>query len=532
MADLIITNADVVTMNDSLVSAQAIAVRGGRIVALGLEPEVLALRNSQTQVIDAAGCSLLPGMIDSHFHLYWGALRLAEMQLAEVRSLGQLQTVIQGYRELHPQEAILRGAGLGYDIVPGERLNRRHLDAILADVPLILTSFDFHNAWCNTAALQAAGILHGAKLPAHSEVVMDADGLASGELREFEAIQLVYQLVPELTAAQKRHYLREGVRLANSYGITSIHNMNGNFAEAQLYSELAAAQELSLRIYMPYSFAPDSPLAALEEALAMKQEYQTDFLKAGALKLFMDGVIESFTAYMLEPYINQPGSQGEALYSAAHFNEVVSQADKLGLQVIVHAIGDAAIRRTLDGFELAQHINAKRDSRHRIEHIELLHPADLPRFAELAVLASMQPYHCTRPEVDYLTPYLQCIAKDRYSDSFPWQALRSAGARLCFGSDWPVVSMNPFLGFDAAVNRQPWSADLSWQAQSLAQTLAGYTKDAAYAEFAETQKGQLKVGMLADMVLLSDNLRQLPSESLATLRAKLTVVAGKVCFRA
>lgn len=530
-ADTLFINVRGITLDDTNPYCDAVAIQNGRISYAGGESEAMALCTGKTQVIDGAGKTLIPGIIDGHFHLLWGSLRLAEMQLGAVRSLANLQDVVNDYRARHPDKAVLRGSGLSYDILPQEgRLTRQQLDAIEAERPLILTSFDFHSAWCNTAALKAAGLLHGASLPSHAEVVMAADGLASGELREFEALQPVYALVPELTEPEKRTLIRQGMRLANSYGITSIHNMNGNAEEYARYINLDQAGELTLRIYAPFSFSPEMDLNVLKDAMILGADYQSERLKAGALKLFMDGVIESFTAFMLEPYPNNPQTRGEALYTAEQFAAIATAADKLGLQVVVHAIGDAAVRRTLDGYTAAQQTNGARDSRHRIEHIELLHPDDLPCFGKLGVIASMQPYHCTRPEVDYLTPYLDCVPKTRYQHSFPWQSLREAGARLAFGSDWPVVSMNPFLGFDAAINRSPWQPDHPSQAQSRMDTLRSYTHEAAYAEFAETTKGQIKAGMMADLALLSADLRAILRGDIAKLHTELTMVAGEICY--
>ncbi len=531
-ADLIIYNANVFTANRDQASAEAVAVKGNKILYVGTSKEALELQTSITKLIDAEGKTLMPGIIDSHFHLYWGALNLANIQLENVRGIANLREKVQAFKQAHPDKGILRGSSLAYDVLPeGERLNRHYVDAIESDLPLMLVAFDFHTAWCNTAALKVAGILEGIELEGNSEVVMGADGFVSGELREFEAMALITDLMPEPSLAEKEKLLKQAIQLAHSYGITSIHNMNGNREEFALYQALDEAKDLDLRIYFPYRMYPTSPMSDIEtEALYLKNLYASDKLKAGALKLFMDGVIEGFTAFMLDPYINDPSTQGEAIFAAEHFNEICLKADKLGLQIAVHAIGDAAIKRTLDGFEYAQNENGVRDSRHRVEHIELLHSSDLARFAELDVIASMQPYHCSRPELDYLSPYLDFIPKERFKDCFPWQSLRDTGAKMSFGSDWPVVSMNPFFGFDAAVNREPWSANLSSEAQSLADTLLAYTKDAAYVEFAEKEKGQLKEGMLADMVLMSEAIFEIPKDRLKELTAQITIVDGVIVY--
>lgn len=533
MADLIVTNARALTQNPAQPTAEAVAVTEDRIQFVGSEADALALRGPDTVVLDAAGKTLLPGIIDSHFHLLWGSLRLDDIGLEGVQNLDRLRATILSYRDEHPNRPLLRGQGLSYDVLPDRRLHRTDLDAVVADVPLVLTCFDVHTVWCNTVALEAAGILRGASLSG-GEVVLDPDGLATGELREFPAMDLVYALFPEPSAAERLRLLRRGVAQASSYGVTSVHNMNGDPDEFALYRTLDEAGELPLRLYVPYRITPEMPVSVVDDAVALQESYRSDKLKAGAFKLFMDGVVESYTAFLTEPYVgtDHVGTRnvGEALFSAEHFSELAVRADRAGLQVAVHAVGDAAVRRALDGFETAQKTNGKRDSRHRIEHIELLHPDDLERFAALGVVASMQPYHCTRPELGYLPSWLRYVPEGRFNDSFAWRTLRDAGAHLTFGSDWPVVSMNPFLGFDAAVNRQPWGPGLPRQAQSLDETLAAYTRDGAYTEFAEHDKGQLRAGMLADMVLLSEDVTTLPPEELVRLEATLTVCGGQVVF--
>lgn len=532
-ADLIITNAHVFTLDSEQLEAEAVAVAGDRILFVGSEADALERRGPSTTMLDAEGKTLLPGIIDAHFHLLWGSLRLGDIALNGVRGLSGLRDAVETYRRTHPDKSWLRGSGLSYDVLPGgERLTRQHLDAIEPRLPLVLTCFDFHTVWCNTVALQTAGILHGANVGGNAEVVLGDDGTATGELREFEAMSLVYDLIPEMSEVQKSELLEQGIKLAHAYGITSIHNMNGDFDEFALYRKLDEQGDLSLRIYMPYRLYPHEPLSAIEdEAVALRDAYRSDYLRAGVLKLFMDGVVESFTAFLLEPYANLP-TTGEAIFSAEHFNEIAVRADKAGLQIAVHAIGDAAVRRTLDGYALAQRVNGKRDSRHRVEHVELLHPDDARRFHDLGVVASMQPYHCTRPELGYLPSWLRYIPEHRYGDSFPWQTLRLAGAHLAFGSDWPVVSMNPFLGFDAAVNRRPWTDTLPVEAQTLEQTLAAYTRDAAFVEFKEHEKGVLKAGFLADMVLLSEDIFIVAPKDLAKLNTELTVCGGRIVHRA
>jgi predicted amidohydrolase YtcJ len=309
--------------------------------------------------------------------------------------------------------------------------------------------------------------------------------------------------------------------------------MDGDTAQLALYAALEDVGELTLRVYCPYSVTPDTPPEALAEAVAMRQTFQSDMVRSGCVKFFMDGVIETYTGLLLDDYAGQPGNRGGALFSADHFNHMAAEADRLGLQIFVHATGDGAVRRTLDGFEAAQRANGRRGSRHRIEHIELIHPDDLPRFAELGVIASMQPAHAPRLPSDDPDVWLARVGPERWGRSFAWQTLRQAGvARLAFGSDWPVAPSDPLLGLHAALNRQPWLPDLPDQRQTLADAIASYTCDAAYAEFQEQHKGQIRVGMLADLVLLSADLFATPVEEIDQIRPVLTLCDGRIVYEA
>jgi hypothetical protein len=293
----------------------------------------------------------------------------------------------------------------------------------------------------------------------------------------------------------------------------------------ELYKELEARGELTVRVSIPFLYTPEMPLDALGEAVAMR-EAQSALVRSNRVKVFMDGVIESCTALMLDDYTDAPGNSGAAIFTAEQFNALAVAADRLGLAVSVHAIGDGAVRRALDGFALAQTVNGRRDSRHRIEHIEVLHWDDLPRFAALGVTASMQPVHAAVSTPGQI--WAGRVGEERWARSFPWQSLRASGALLVFGSDWPVVTQDPFLGMHAAVARQPWAPDQPHQAQSLEDTLVAYTRDAALAEFEEGRKGQLCVGMAADLALLSADLEATPVADIPALACALTVCDGRV----
>jgi predicted amidohydrolase YtcJ len=314
--------------------------------------------------------------------------------------------------------------------------------------------------------------------------------------------------------------------------VTSVNNMDGNDNQASIYAALEDLGELTCRIYIPYSVSPETPLEAIEkEALAMKHAYNSEMLRAGSVKFFIDGVIEGFTGLLVDPYSDDPTTCGAANYDIEPFNRLVSEADRLGMQIYTHSVGDMGVRRVLNAYQYAQEQNGKRDARHRVEHIELIHPDDLPRFKELGVLASMQPLHSPM-QVDKNDIWPIRVGKERWPLSFAWQTLREAGATLVFGSDWPVVTQNPLRGVSNAVNRLPWAEGMPNQGQSLTDTLIAYTRDAAYAEFQEQQKGQIREGYLADLVLLPKNLFEIPSAEIADLKPSLTMVDGNVVYEA
>ena len=530
-ADLIIFNAKVYTVDDDKPHAEAVAVRGNQIVFVGNNAEALAWRSEGARLVDGQGRTLLPGFIDSHYHLLSGSVGLGNVDLRGLRTLAEVQTAVSAYNTANPTLTWLVGQGLRYDVPGDEPLNRYHLDAIEGERPFLITAYDLHTIWANTVALEKAGLLHGKpNLSGSAAVVMGSDGLATGELREPPAYDNLLALIPEPDAAQTRELLKKGLAQTAAFGITSIHNMDGNAAQAQLYADLEATGELPLRVYIPYSVEPETPFAALaSEAVALRDQFQSGMVRGGCVKFFMDGVFESYSAVVVADYPDQPGNFGEPIFEAEHFAAMATEADRLGLQIFVHACGDGAVRQVLDGYETAQKINGRRDSRHRVEHIELLHPDDLPRFAQLGVIASMQPLHAPQPAISP-DVWPSRIRPADWERAFAWRTISDGGALIAFGSDWPVVTQNPFLGLAAAVARQPWAAGGHDHTITLAETIAAYTKNAAYAEFQEEKKGQIKVGMWADLVLLSSDIFALPPQELGQVSAVLTVCDGRVVY--
>jgi predicted amidohydrolase YtcJ len=375
-----------------------------------------------------------------------------------------------------------------------------------------------------------AGILQpGVDAPGVGVIVRDENGLATGELRE-TAMGLVSDLIPEPDDARKRELLKMAIKRINATGVTSVHNMNGEMNELMVYAALEDAGEMTLRVYTPYWVKPDATDEMLKEAAEMAK-VQGDFARGGAVKFFMDGVWESYTALNIEPYADNPDASPDGIFSLEEFTRLAAASDKLGLQIFVHCCGDGAVRRVLDGYEAVQKLNGKRDSRHRVEHIEVIHPDDMPRFKELGVIASMQTSHAPF-SIGEGDVWPARTGKQRWPLSFAWRAIKNAGAHLTLGSDWTVAPFDPIINLHVALNRELWSPTDPDQRLTLEECILGYTRDAAYAEFKENEKGKIKEGLLADLVLFSHDLFALPSEEIMTAKAVMTIVDGKVVFEA
>ncbi|HET9905266.1 MAG TPA: amidohydrolase [Anaerolineales bacterium] len=525
-ADFIITNAKVFTSDETHPHAEAVAIQGNRILSVGSNQDVLSLQSKNTRVIDGNQKTLMPGFIDSHFHLLSGCETLGDAQLQTVKNKAELRSALQSHANENKTATWISGIGTKYKIVS----TRQELDEIISDRPVYIEAYDGHTGWANTKALELAGILEDGKTTGPNGVIVkDDSGVATGELREPDAINPVASLIPTPDAYRKRELLKSGIQQINAAGVTSIHNMNGNMEDLMIYAALEDAGEISLRVYVPYSVRPHTTEAMLVEAVKMS-EVQGEYVRGGAVKFFMDGVWESYTALNIEPYADNPNANSPGIYSAEHFTRMGIACDKLGLQIFVHCCGDGAVRRTLDGYEAIQKINGKRDSRHRVEHIEVIQEDDLPRFKELGVIAAMQPLHA--PLTMNGDVWLDRTGSSRWSRSFAWRSIKDAGAILALGSDWTVASFNPMLGVHAALNRQKWSPEDPDQRLTLEEVLIGYTRDAAFAEFQEHQKGILREGYLADLVLLSENIFEIPHAEMANVKLVLTMANGKIVYEA
>ena len=547
-ADLILTNARVLTMDPDNPRASAVAIAGDRILAVGDDEAMRALSGPATRVIDAGGATLLPGFVESHLHLFSGAYGETLLQLAGVTGFDALKRAVEDFAAANPDAALLFAQGADYALLgPGRTPDRHALDAICPDRPLIVMAYDFHSAFANTAALKAAGLLQGRALPHGNAVVMGEDGLATGELHEKHAFLPVLDLrttggremlgmsgieppVPPTPKerADDRAFLKLGLRHAARHGITSMHNMDGNRYMLEVLREIEAEGDLIARVRVPFHLTPEMDLSKLDRASAMTRDFTSPKLGSGYVKMFLDGVIESGTAAMLAPYANRPGHRGDTLFTREAFLAAATEADRRGLQIAVHAIGDAAVRLALDGYEAAATANGPRDRRNRIEHIELIAPEDVPRLAELGVVASMQPPHAPQGE----SGTTEGIGPDRARYAYVWRDLFDTGAVVAFSSDWPIVPISPLAGIQAAMLRENWIDGLPDQRLDLLDVLAAYTRNGAYVGFMDTETGSLRAGMKADLALLSGDIEATPPDEIAQMHVALTICDGAVTHEA
>lgn len=551
-ADCIIENGRVLTMDEDKPDAEAVAIADGRILAVGSTADMRDLAGPDTRRIDAQGATVMPGLVEAHLHLFAGAFGLRLLQLDGVRGLPALRDRLQRYAKDNPDEALLICKQADYNLFgDGIATTRQMLDEALAERPAIFIAPDHHTAWANTAALKKAGILSGLDTPTGSEVVMGEDGFATGELRENGAFDPVMELrssggreglglaglEPAFppTPAQRAEdiaVVKEGLKLCASYGFTSLHNMDGNRYQLELLREIEEAGDLICRTDIPFHLTPSKAIDSLAEAEVLRAEFASDRLSSRRVKMFMDGVIDSSTAVLVDDYADRAGWRGELLHSPERFRSAAIEADRRGFQIAVHAIGDGAIRNTLDGFEAAQRANGKRDSRHRIEHVELLTPRDLPRFRDLGVVASMQPSHPPGAMDFPLQPWLSRVGEARWPWAFPLDALRAQGTPIAFASDWPVADLDPMRSVKAAMMRRAWKEGDPHNASTLLQSLHAYTAGGAFAGHEDHRLGRLAPGLLADIVVMDRDLQAQSAEEIGQARAAMTFSEGVLTWEA
>jgi hypothetical protein len=522
---LAIVNARVWTGDERRPWADAIAVSGERVSAIGSSAEIRKLVPNGARVIDAQGGMVVPGFIDSHVHFITAGHQLASVQLRDAASPAEFTARIKAFAATVPAGTWITGGNWDHENWGGELPRRDWIDSITPNHPVWVTRLDGHMSLANSAALRAAGVTREAPDLSGGTIVRDQRGELTGVFKD-NAAGLVGRAVPGATSAQDDRALEAAMRYVAERGVTSVHDM-GSWDDMAVYRRAHAAGRLTTRIY---AGVPLSSWERLRDTVAAEGRGDA-VLRIGLLKAFVDGSLGSHTAAFHEPFTDVPTDTGLIVTSPEVLYERVAAADRAGLHVAVHAIGDRAIGLQLDIFERVIREHGERDRRFRIEHAQHIALPDIPRFAALGVVASMQPYHA----IDDGRWAERVIGPERIKTTYAFRALLDARARIAFGSDWFVAPPTPLEGIYAAVTRRTLddANPGGWvpaQKITVDEALRAYTRDAAFASFEEDEKGTLVRGKLADLVLLDRDLTRIPPETIRDARVLATVIGGKIVY--
>ena len=522
---LAVVNARVWTGDPRRPWADAIAVDGDRITLVGTSAEVKKLAAPSTRVIDAAGMMVVPGFIDSHVHFITGGFGLSSVQLRDAKTPAEFIRRIKEYAATIPAGAWITEGNWDHEQWGGELPRRDWIDSVTPNNPVWINRLDGHMSLANSAALRAAGVDANTSEIAGGTIVRGADGSPTGILKD-NATSLVDRVVPDPPAEVIDRAVDAAMNYVAGNGVTSVHNM-GTFADLTAFERAHASGRMKTRIY---AVVPLASWAQLRDTVKARGRGDA-WLHIGGLKGFVDGSLGSHTAAMLQPFSDAPNDTGLFVNTPENLYEWTSGADKAGLQVIVHAIGDKAIRTQLDIYQRVEKEDGPRDRRFRIEHLQHISPADIPRVAPLGVIASMQPYHA----IDDGRWAEKVIGHERAKTTYAFRSLRDAKAQLAFGSDWFVAPATPIEGIYAAVTRRTLDDKnpAGWipeQKINVEDALRAYTTGAAYAEFMEKEKGMLAKGMLADFVILDRDLTKIAPETIRDTKIVMTVVGGRTVY--
>ncbi|HEX8690840.1 MAG TPA: amidohydrolase [Longimicrobium sp.] len=522
-AELVVLHATVWTGVAGARDAQALAVRGGRIVAVGSDREVERLAGPGTRVVDAVGRMVVPGFIDSHIHFLGGGYSLASVQLRDARTPEEFTRRIRDFARTLPPGAWITEGNWDHSLWGGELPRKEWIDSVTPDNPVWVSRLDGHMALANSAALRAAGVTRDTREVEGGTIVRGPGGEPAGVLKD-NAMALVDRVVPPPSPEMQDRALAAAMRFVAEQGVTSVHHM-GSWADLAAFRRAHAAGRLGTRIY---AAVPLDGWELLRDTVAARGRGD-EWLRIGGLKGYVDGSLGSHTAAFHQPFTDAPADSGLLVTPPDSLHRWAAGADRAGLQVMVHAIGDRANTILLDVFARVASENGARDRRFRVEHAQHLAPRDIPRFAALGVIPSMQPYHA----IDDGRWAERVIGPERIRTTYAFRSLLDAGARPAFGSDWYVAPPTPLEGIYAAATRRTlddrnpggWVPE---QKITVEEALRAYTSGAAHAAFEEREKGTLEPGKLADFVVLDRDLRRVPPETIRDARVAMTVVGGRV----
>jgi predicted amidohydrolase YtcJ len=529
-ADLIITNAKIWTVDKARPQAEALAIVGERIVAVGSAAEMDVWHGPQTKVVDAQGRLLLPGFNDAHLHFVDGGEHLQEVQLKDTTTQHEFaERIAQRTKKTPKGEWVTGGDWDEQKWSPPELPTRELIDSVTPNTPVFVNRYDGHESLANSVALQLANITSKTPDPPGGEIIRDAQGNPTGVLRD-AAQDLVAKVMPPMSHARRMRAIRQAMDYAASLGVTSVQDMNPSYDDVKAYSELQEKGQLTVRIYV----APMETEWKDQAKVGIRHAFGTPLLRMGAVKGYADGSLGSETAYFFDAYTDNPKTHGllsAEMHPPSAMLQRLRSADAAGLQICIHAIGDRAISMTLDMFEQIEKINGKRDRRWRIEHSQHMAAKDFARYAQLNVIASVQPYHA----IDDGRWAEKRIGPERIKRTYAFRTFLENGVRLAFGTDWSVAPLSPMWTIYAAVTRATLDGKnpdgwIPEQKLTVAEAVEAYTMGSAYAEFQEKDKGSITAGKLADFVVLSDDIFHIPPSQIKNVKVEATYLGGKLVY--
>ncbi len=534
-ADLVFEGAVVVTMNPAQPEAEAVAMAGGKIIYAGPRAGLRKIKGKDTRVVSLPGKMILPGFQDSHIHLVMGGLELSQCNLNGLKTREQVLAAVAAYAAAHPEKTWIEGAGWELPLFPAANPDKSELDRLVPDRPAFLGAADGHSAWVNSRALEIAGLTARTPDPENGRIERrPGTKEPSGTLRE-AAQRLVSRHIPEPRSEDYVKGLRDGLALANRAGITSIIEARADDKILEAYRTLDRTGELTVQALVSLQVEPAKGIGQVERLIRQREASAGRHLRATAAKIFVDGVIESHTAALLEPYLDRPGDRGQPLLGQAELDGLAEALEKAGFQVHLHAIGDRAVRMSLDAFAAARRANGAKDLRHHIAHLELIDPADIPRFKELGVVANFQALWAY-PDAYITKLTAPILGPERSGRLYPIGSVLRSGAVIVGGSDWSVSSLNPLEAIQVAVTRRSIEegegpAWLPGERIDLRSALAAYTINGAYLSHREAEAGSIEIGKSADLVVLDRNLLTISPFDIHEARVLLTMLEGKVIYQ-
>lgn len=534
-ADAVYRNGKVYTVDANRSWAEAVAITDGRISYVGSDTGASEHIGPDTEVFDLGGRLMLPAFQDAHVHPITGGMEALACDLNGLFSLAEYRSTIADYAAANPDLPWILGGGWSMAVFgPGGKANRTILDELVPDRPVFLESADAHTGWANSLALEIAGITKDSPDPPDGIIDRDPDtGEPIGSLQE-DAMDVVEQHIPPASLESRIAALRYSRDMLHGHGITSITAASVTPERLEAYEALDERGELRLRVVTSLKWDNDRGVEQIDDFVAQRAKYTKGNVRASTVKIFQDGVLENFTAAMLEPYDIPGRPRGIAMVEPELLKRAVTLLDAADFQVHFHAIGDAAIRQALDAVEEALVENGKRGNRHHIAHAQVIHPDDVPRFAELGVVANFQPLWAYADSY-ILELNLPFIGEERTSWMYPMKSVQDAGGMIAFGSDWSVSSANPFMGMATAITRlsqfgEPAPEFTPWERIDLASAIAAYTINAAFVNKQEDDTGSIETGKLADLIVLDRNLFDIEPSAISDTSVLLTLSAGEPVY--